>query len=50
MYVSKLVFSPLGRGGGQVVTMPALYSEDPSLNLADAYSFFCKICFWKQRK
>ena len=27
-------------GGGQVVSMLAFYSDDPSLNSAEAYSFF----------
>ena len=30
----------LARGGGQVVSMPAFYSDYPSSNLADAHSFF----------
>ena len=40
-----------GSGGcGQVVSMLAFYSDDPSSNPAEAYSFFCKICIWKDRK
>ena len=39
-----------GRGGGQVVSMLAFYSNDLSSNPAEAYSFFCKICVWKERK
>ena len=39
-----------GRGGGQVVSVLAFYSDNPSLNPADAYSFFCKICVWKEQK
>ena len=35
----------LGRGGGQVVSVLAFYSDDPSSNPADACSFFCKK-FW----
>ena len=31
-------------GGGQVVSMLAFYSDDPSLNPAEAYSFLCKNC------
>ena len=48
-----LFFSPFNnknrgrRGGGQVVSMFAFYSDDPSSNLADAYNFFCNICVWK---
>ena len=34
----------MGRGGGQVVSVLAFYSDDPSSNPADVYSFFCKIC------
>ena len=33
----------LGRGGGQVVSVLAFYSDDLSSNLAEAYSFLCKI-------
>ena len=39
-----------GGGGGQVVSVLAFYSDDPSLNPAAAYSFFCKICVWKEQK
>ena len=37
-------------GGGQVVSMLALYSDDLCSNPADGYSFFFKICIWKERK
>ena len=37
----------MGRGGGQVVSMLALHSNDPSLNPAEANSFICKICVLK---
>ena len=40
----------MGRGGGQVVSLLAFYSDDPSSNLAEAYWFFCKFCVWKERK
>ena len=33
-----------GRGGGQVVSVLAFYSDDPSSNPAEAYNFSCKIC------
>ena len=33
--------SPLGCGGGLVVSMLAFYSDDPSSNPAEAYRFFC---------
>ena len=36
-----------GRDGGQVVSVHNFYSDDPSSNPADFYSFFCKICVWK---
>ena len=29
----------MGRGGGQVVSVFAFFSDDPSSNAADAYSF-----------
>ena len=37
----------MGRGGGQVVSVLAFYSDDPSSNLAEIYSFFCNIVFEK---
>ena len=30
----------MGRGGGQVVSVLAFYSDDPSSNRAKAYSFY----------
>ena len=39
----------MGRGGGQVVSMLAFYSDDPNLNSAKAYSFFCKVCVIKTK-
>ena len=38
-----------GRGGSQVVSVLAFYSDDPSSNPAEAYSFFCKIVFEKNK-
>ena len=38
------------RGGGQVVSVLAFLSDDPSSNPAVVYSFFCKMCVaidWK---
>ena len=32
----------IGRGGGEVVIVFSLNSDDPSLNPAEAYSFLCK--------
>ena len=37
------------RGGGQVVSVPTFYSDDPSLNPAEVYSFFCKSVFEKNK-
>ena len=37
----------MGCGGGQVVSVLAFFSDDPSSNPAEAYSFFCKIVFEK---
>ena len=34
----------LGRGGGQVVSVLAFYSDNPSLKPVEVYSFFCKLC------
>ena len=33
-----------------MVSVLALFSDDPSSNPADAYSFFCKICVEKNKK
>ena len=38
------------RGGGQVVSVITFNSDDPSLNPAEAYSFFVKFVFEKERK
>ena len=38
-----------GRGGGQVVSMLAFYSDDPSSNPADIYSFSVKFVFEKNK-
>ena len=37
------------RGGGQVVSVLAFYSDNPSLNPAEAYSFSVKIVFEKTK-
>ena len=39
---------PVG-GGCQVVSILAFYSDDPSLNPAEACSFFCKIGALRER-
>ena len=40
----------VGRGGGQVVSVLAFYSNDPSSNRSEAYRFLCKFFVWKARK
>ena len=37
----------MGSGGGQVVSVLAFYSDDPSSNPAEAYSFCVKFVFEK---
>ena len=37
----------LGSDGGKVVSMPAFYSDDPSLNLAKVYNSFILQIVWK---
>ena len=37
----------LGRGGGQVVSVLAFYSDDPSSNPAEVYNFSVKIIIEK---
>ena len=39
----------MGRGGAQVVSMFAFYSNNPSSNPTEAESFFCKFVFEKNR-
>ena len=46
----KATTTTLRRGGGEVVSVLAFYSDDPSSNPAEANSYFCKICVWKERK
>ena len=36
-----------GRSAGQLVSLLAFYSDDPSSNPADTYSFFIKFVFEK---
>ena len=40
----------LGPCGGQVVSVLAFYSDDPSSNCAEVCSFFCNIVFEKNEK
>ena len=46
----KPIAAQLGRGGGQVVSVFAFYSDDPSLSPAEAYSFFCNNLCLKRTK
>ena len=40
-----------GRGGGQVVSVRAFYSNDPSSIPHKAFlQFFCKFCVWKNKQ
>ena len=39
-----------GRGGGDVVSVLAFYSDDPSLSPADAYSFSINFVFENNEK
>ena len=40
----------LNRSGGQVVSVLAFYSDNPSSNPAEAYSFFVQFEFEKNKK
>ena len=41
----------MGRGGGQVVSVLALYFDNPSANPAEAFSFFCStVCEKKEKR
>ena len=40
----------MGCGGGQVVSVLAFYSNNPSSNPAEAYSFSVKFLFEKEQK
>ena len=54
MYRARKIFKTrmilLCRGGVQVVSVLALYSDELSLNTAEAYSFICKILISKEHK
>ena len=41
---AKVAFRNKSCGGGQVVSVLAFHTEDPSSNPAEAYSIFCAIC------
>ena len=38
----------MSRGGGQVVSVLAIYSGDPRLNPAEAHIFSVKKCVWME--
>ena len=40
----------MGRGGGQVVSVLAFNSYNPSSNPGDVYSFLYNMCFEKNKK
>ena len=42
-----IINEKLGRGCGQVVSVLAFYSDNPSLNSSEAYSFSVKFVFEK---
>ena len=44
---SREVYFAEGCGGGQLVSVLAFYSDNPSSNPANAYSFFVKFVFEK---
>ena len=44
--ITKVLFKS-GRGGGQVVSVLAFYSDDPSSNPAEVYNFSVKIVIEK---
>ena len=46
----KCLKTDLGCGLGQVVSVLALYSDEPSSNHAEVNSIFWKICAWGGRK
>ena len=39
----------MGRDGGQVVSVLALYSDDPSSNSAETHSFYVEFVFEKNK-
>ena len=43
LLLSSVINLMLGRGGGQVVSMLAFYSDDPSSNPAEVYNFSVKL-------
>ena len=47
---AKTKKSKTGRGAGEVVSLLAFYSIDPSLNPAEAQSFFSEFVFEKNKR
>ena len=45
----QIIIVTFGHGGGQVVSMLAFYSDDPSLNPAEAYSFSETLCLKRMK-
>ena len=43
-------FWAMGHAATKVVRVLTFYSDDLSLNPTEAYSFFAKICVWKEQK
>ena len=48
--IPKQQNNDLGQCVGQVVSVLTLYSDDPSSNPFETYSFIYKICAWNERK
>ena len=49
--IKKIIeFREKGMGGGQVVSILTFYSDNPSLNPADAFSFFMYNCVCQDQK
>ena len=46
-HLNKQPFISMGRGGGQVVSVLAFYSNDPSSNAAEAYILSLKFVYEK---
>ena len=42
-YATPTLVHSMGRGGGQVVSVLAFYSDDPSSNPAEVYNFSVKL-------
>ena len=49
-HLNKQPFISMGRGGGQVVSVLAFYSNDPSSNAAEAYILSLKFVYENEQK